>query len=126
MYQEIKEKWCTALESGDYVQGKNQLRNVSEKVESFCCLGVLTDIFIKETGEGEWDTDGFKLSSRSIVFKNDCLPYVVMVWAGLNADNPLVDNPLKSIASVISLAALNDHGFPFKEISKVIKTSIFL
>lgn len=46
MKTKIKEKWITALESGDYVQGRKTLHNITEN--TFCCLGVLCDLAVKE------------------------------------------------------------------------------
>ena len=37
--QEIKDKWLTALRSGEYKQGRAQLYN--DLSNSYCCLGVL-------------------------------------------------------------------------------------
>jgi hypothetical protein len=52
-------KWADALESGEYKQGYGHLN----KGGSFCCLGVLTDLVIKEHPElcKSWkmDDDGF-------------------------------------------------------------------
>lgn len=39
MDQEIKQKWCDALRSGKYKQGKSYMYN--EKTGTYCCLGVL-------------------------------------------------------------------------------------
>ncbi len=50
MNQEIKEKWVAALESGEYQQARKCLNDGT----GFCCLGVLTDLFIKETKQGKW------------------------------------------------------------------------
>lgn len=53
MNPEIKEKWLTALRSGDYVQGKGCLCRVEEDgSKTYCCLGVLTDLYIQEMGLG--------------------------------------------------------------------------
>lgn len=41
--------WCAKLRSGEYAQGRSQLRNDY----AFCCLGVLCDI----SGRGKWDGD---------------------------------------------------------------------
>jgi hypothetical protein len=41
MKQDIKEKWLTALRSGNYKQGRFVLRN---PLDQYCCLGVLCDI----------------------------------------------------------------------------------
>lgn len=45
----IKERWLTALRSGDYTQTVGQLRNS----EGFCCLGVLCDVVKDDLGV-EW------------------------------------------------------------------------
>lgn len=42
---EVKAKWAEALRSGNYTQGDGQLRDQSD---SFCCLGVLCEIAVKE------------------------------------------------------------------------------
>jgi hypothetical protein len=50
----LKERWATALESGEYDQGNGSLQDNGK----FCCLGVLCDI----SGRGEWidENDGRK------------------------------------------------------------------
>ena len=45
MNKDIKKKWVDALRSGEYKQGKGQLRNSKGE---FCCLGVLCDLAVKE------------------------------------------------------------------------------
>lgn len=45
---ETREKWVAALRSGEYVQGRNQLRDLRPPkagwtTRGFCCLGVLVD-----------------------------------------------------------------------------------
>ena len=40
MKPEIKERWLIALRSGNYQQGKGQLKDG----DRYCCLGVLCDI----------------------------------------------------------------------------------
>ena len=42
MTPELKAKWCAALRSGDYQQGRHTLHNLKD--DTYCCLGVLTDI----------------------------------------------------------------------------------
>lgn len=45
MDTEIKEKWVTALRSGEYNQGENCLKVVNSKDEErHCCLGVLCEV----------------------------------------------------------------------------------
>lgn len=44
MKPEIKQKWIDALRSGEYDQDAHELKTP----HGYCCLGVLTDIYIKE------------------------------------------------------------------------------
>jgi hypothetical protein len=48
---EIKTKWVNALRSGKYSQTKSCLKDD----KGFCCLGVLTDIYISEHENAEWE-----------------------------------------------------------------------
>lgn len=41
MKEEIKRDWLIALRSGEYKQGKRQLRNCEDGEWAYCCLGVL-------------------------------------------------------------------------------------
>lgn len=50
---ELREKWCTALRSGDYKQGKGALLNDGK----YCCLGVLYEAVLGGTW-GFVDSDG--------------------------------------------------------------------
>lgn len=44
---DVKAKWLAALRSGEYSQGRRQLRTPTG---GYCCIGVLCDI----SGMGEW------------------------------------------------------------------------
>lgn len=50
MKPDIAKKWTEALRSGEYEQCTLQLK----KGEGFCCLGVLTDLYIKEHEDARW------------------------------------------------------------------------
>ncbi len=71
MKAKIAKKWAKALKSGEYQQGRDQLRYENK----FCCLGVLCDLYAKEHDE-KWD-DG--------VFYGDAygVPLPVREWSGL-------------------------------------------
>lgn len=58
MKPEIKEKWIIALKSGNYIRGADNLKRVyyGEEIKH-CCLGVLCEIHMNETGEGQWRLD---------------------------------------------------------------------
>lgn len=82
MKPEIKARWLAALRSGDYIQGHGQLREGN----TFCCLGVLCDLYAKETGV-EWK----KHESERYAFDHHLsfLPDSVMHWAGLVDHDPI-------------------------------------
>lgn len=78
MNKRIKNLWVKALRSGKYLQTKGILHKKSRGYDKFCCLGVLTNLYVEETGDDSaWyypDTDG---DTR------DCLHDNVVKWAGL-------------------------------------------
>lgn len=119
MDEEIKKKWIQALESGKYKKGTERLRSGKE----FCCLGVLCDIYIKETGLGEWKGDGVvEVSEGHKHFS--VLPVSIKEWAGLKTINPTIessDRDVKTIAEVNDRLALSGT---FKEVIKVIKEQL--
>ena len=70
----IKDQWVAALRSGDYIQGHGELMNNDLASETtHCCLGVLTDLYIKEHN-----------SSWSSVRNGSILPAKVAAWSGLD------------------------------------------
>lgn len=49
MRKAVKKKWLEALRSGEYKQGKRTLRRIeADGGYSYCCLGVLCDLAVKE------------------------------------------------------------------------------
>lgn len=118
MNPEVKEKWITALNSGEYSQTKDCLRDNS----GYCCLGVLTDLAIKSGLDLEWefdsgyvatcfDEDGYKERHEVV------LPWIVMEWAELGSTNPSVVYE----GSHVPISDPNDNGMPFSEIAKLIE-----
>jgi hypothetical protein len=107
-----------ALRSGDYEQGRSQLRFA----DKFCCLGVACDVAAKH-GLGEWQES--MPSSRVFTFVGDdrsdsVLPFFVRDWYGFKDRNPaLVEYPaifyndslgadFNQIADAFEEAYLND------------------
>lgn len=80
MNQEIKAKWIEALRGGEYQQGKGFLKSK----EGFCCLGVLCDVYSKETGQGKW-SERRPGDNADFYFQSHCatLPEEVEKWADL-------------------------------------------
>ncbi len=114
MNQEIKQKWVEALRSGEYKQGKGQLRDK----DSFCCLGVLCDIHHKESGEGRWFAEEYESGGTSSVA---ILPPPVMRWAGLPDTGGVWGNPAIGGETCVYF---NDTGTPFDRIADMIEADL--
>jgi hypothetical protein len=113
MNQQVKQKWVDALKSGDYQQTRAALKDQS----GFCCLGVLCDLYSKETGE-DWVQDGRNYR----FFENDKFPPIAVCdWAGfVNTSNPKVEYGEERLP----LTDLNDTGKSFKEIAAIIQEQL--
>lgn len=122
MKEEIKEKWVTALTSGEYAQGQRALNTNN----TFCCLGVLCDLYAKAHGM-EWTPnedfpDRFALEFPDIPFfpKYGMPDSRVYEWAGINMS---YTNDESSFDFVNDLATANDAGATFAEIAdRITKT----
>jgi len=91
MNPKIKEAWLEALRGQDYIQGRGCLKTLNPTTkpeaplepvdeERHCCLGVLTDLYMKECG-GEWKAEGREPDDSGMDY---CyLPEPVAIWAGL-------------------------------------------
>jgi hypothetical protein len=112
MNPQIKQKWVSALRSGDYKQGQNFLRTDN----GFCCLGVLCDLYIKENNV-EWElvNNG---NYYEFQYKVAALPLSVIEWSGVEGYNPLVNDEIGT------LSELNDSGSTFEQIADVIEDQL--
>lgn len=118
MNAEVKKKWVDALRSGEYRQGEGFLL----KGDNYCCLGVLCDLYHKETGEGEWIHQGDNYSrifSVQGISSNIELPFPVSQWAELPGKNPVVE-----LDDTKALSDLNDSGMGFHFIANVIEEQL--
>lgn len=148
MNPRIKRLWIKALESGKYKQTKGVLRGrglsatnptTIELEEGFCCLGVLTDLYIKETKKLEWieeEFGTFRLFTKSTLgdysFPNivSYLPKEVCDWAEIsqkiakkgdsNSFNIKTISHMKELDNR-TLGSINDASTTFKETIKEIK-----
>lgn len=107
----VKEKWLAALRSDNYTQTSGKLRIN----DSFCCLGVLCDLYSKETGN-EWE--GYNYSFK-FLGSTGVLPWKVCDWANLRDEGALLNEEGNS-----SLWSLNDSGKTFEEIADVIEKEL--
>ena len=116
MNSQIKQQWVTALRSGEYTQTRWNLQTE----QGYCCLGVLCDLYAKETGT-KWKVhtteDDEPFTYYSFDDCNSCLPDSVEKWAGLAMPNP-------HIKEERSLAELNDNGTSFTEIAQLIEENL--
>jgi len=119
MNKRIKTKWVKALRSGKYKKGVGQLAQTfydKENMfhhETFCCLGVLCDLYDKE-----------KKQERSWNEEYVGLPEEVQKWSGLYSYDPVVkfdkdkfnknyelddSKPHFISTPITTLSILNDH-----------------
>jgi len=108
MNPQIKQKWVSALRSGEYQQTQRYLR----KEDGFCCLGVLCDLYGKENNV-EWqhnEVDGYFYGNHFSI-----LPSSVVEWSGIADSNPYVNG------GTDTLGGLNDRGSTFEQIADVIE-----
>jgi len=112
MNPQIKQKWVSALRSGDYQKTQCYLRTNN----GFCCLGVLCDLYGKEDNV-EWTPSGF---DSAYAFQGNVgdLPSSVIEWAGLEDSNPYI------IGGIGTLSGLNDKGFTFNKIADLIENHL--
>lgn len=121
MNEDIKAWWVEALLNDEYKQGFRRLRvNHNDGPDSFCCLGVLCDLYAKEMG-AEWTVKDGLPSSSYFLGVSAVLPDVVRDWAGLSDNNPIV---FRDGVKEASLADLNDEHHSFPAIAAVIKEQL--
>ena len=110
MNPQIKQKWVSALRSGEYQQTQRRLHDEN----GFCCLGVLCDLYLKENNL-EWEPSTHYKNAYMFQDMVAVLPLSVEKWAGVGEGNPLVND------GDSSLVELNDSGSTFNEIADVIE-----
>ena len=123
MNPEIKQLWIAALESGEYTQGRFRLCTQLERdVREYCCLGVLCDLYKKQTGNGRWiesseNIVAFAPNNDSPTNYIEALPYSVVRWAGLTQSDPLI--------GIYRATNLNDvESWTFAEIAAEIRSEL--
>lgn len=137
MNQKVKQQWIQALRSGEYQQGDRGLCRIGidengKEVKTYCCLGVLSDLYINaHPNEAEWATVDnlskglgmqdmleFKLKG---VEGGTCLFLHANVaqWIGLDVGSPTIIDKNRETRH---LTALNDIDMlSFNEIADMIE-----
>lgn len=107
----LKEKWLTALKSGEYKKGKSTLYKKSNN--TFCCLGVLCKI-----------TDNLKIL-------NGCAGYIEKEYLDNNnipeflVYDAIKESRLFELQKIYrKLAVLNDHSETFEEVIEYIEQNL--
>ena len=122
MNKDVKQLWIEALESGNYNQGRNKLR----QGDSYCCLGVLCKLAVKAGVTVE--AKNTKLHLRTSIYnysgENEELPWEVIEWAGLEDANPCINKEYFLDRQELTLAELNDGGRSFIEIAAIIRENL--
>lgn len=118
MKKEIKDRWITALLSGDYLQGTSFLHRNVKGQEFYCCLGVLSDLAFKDglvarsLSEDTWyyitQTDPSDMSRSGLVDS-------IIKWSGL------YEKDQGHIKIIDDLIHLNDVGLSFQTIVEYIQ-----
>lgn len=120
MNQEVKKLWVEALKSGNYKQGRGGLH---PDQETYCCLGVLCDLFQTQTKQGKWlyepDIEE-RYFEAGVVRDPSYLPSIVINWACLENNDPMVIIDERTSVSR-NLSALNDSGYSFISIAELIE-----
>jgi hypothetical protein len=122
MDKRVKALWIDALRSGEYKQGAAYLR---KKDDTYCCLGVLCDLAVKDGVAVEWSGEwtGVAYVARDNASgrrPTTALPPVVSEWAGLTKWGDDALEPREAL----DLTGLNDNGMPFGEIADVIERNL--
>ncbi len=111
--KELVKKWVAALRSGDYKQGREQLRNGDQ----FCCLGVACDI-VKEQIGIDWNGDRF---DKKLSFLPDSVTGVFgEIDSILDTTLPITYKTFARIGGK-TLIGYNDRGATFEEIADIIE-----
>lgn len=140
MKHDIKLKWLEALTSGEYKQNggclfSNDLDHNSDQPKRMCCLGVLTDLYIKSHPETSWireEIDGAERYIPSFAFplivdgepiseyennKSYYLHPLVSTWSGVEERGSL---NLEGHSSDLSTMNDSSHGDGVRDYSYII------
>lgn len=118
MREDVKQLWIDALQSGQYVQGKTELRKqLNDGSFAYCCLGVLCELYIIHMHEGAWS------DSNELFGESAYLPDDVMEWAGIETNNGRYNSTIDAEWSLVDDNDGTTDKAPksFPEIATIIK-----
>lgn len=82
MKKKIAKRWIAALRSGEYIQGRGQLRNQ----DKFCCLGILCNLHAQDHPQ----IAASQLSPTFYLGKKADLAHEVVRWADISVSSESV------------------------------------
>lgn len=146
MNPEVKAQWLSALRSGEWPQGRDELNDGEGR---YCCLGVLCEMAKDQGVTDMWEVDGqtdmriygnreaYEASPWEYDGSWSSVPVNVQQWAGLDDHDPYVTVPLThpefaklrqwnaiSRNGRARVSTLNDNGFTFEEIADLIDAQL--
>lgn len=123
MNKEKKQKWTNALINGEYKKAAGSLKTI----HGFCCLGVLCDLYYKETGKGGWNAANAFIETNTGQVWKGLLPMEVIEWGEITEPeiyqlsvNDNASYALEILKFTYTLAGMNDTGSDFIEIAEII------
>lgn len=120
MKKAVMKKWVKALRSGEYKQTPHALCKEDKDGNcSFCCLGVLAELYVQENNDKVcWGKRSKLDSALSIHGLRGSLSKEIMKWSGLKTEGGTIKT--KYIDS--QLFRLNDEeGKSFKQLANIIE-----
>ena len=124
MRKEIAERWVAALRSGEYEQSAGFLQTK----EGYCCLGVLCDLHMRDTGDGEWLPPEFAVGQWRLRYRDDrgvdgehTPPLGVQEWADMEDTPKVFFRHRLGTEMRDALANLNDGGYTFAQLADLIE-----
>jgi hypothetical protein len=117
MKKKFVKPWTDALRSGEYQQCQGSLKTD----HGFCCLGVLTDVTLKQgVIKGEWVKNKGPTDQYTFRAENEVnvvhLPSSVATLVGISSSTG-------AFGGSHTLAGLNDKGATFLEIADIIEAN---
>jgi hypothetical protein len=135
MNPKIKQRWTSALRSGEYQQGRAALRvSLRDGTIRYCCLGVLCDLYSKATGV-QWQGDNMHGMLSVLpddvcrwadikLEDNELTAYMGRIHGQYNSDC-VVDTTGTELELIdghyTKLPALNDEGANFVQLADLIE-----
>lgn len=118
MDKNLKRRWIRALRSGKYPKGKGALHTLgaTRKEDTFCCLGVLAQLAVKDGIIKPKIVEDEKVARYGRTDREGAfLPAKICKWAGI---------PRRSLGKIADpqylLADQNDHSDSFEEVIPLI------